>query len=221
MAGVGIAAAIGFVFALTVLNTNNHLERGSDNPELAQRQVETQPGAPSSFFFDQQEPSAAQLKQQDGAIGADSSQQEMAVLQQEATELRPILSSVIAVNGTTGEVISEVMQGSRFALGNPVFIQAHFTNPHETDVMDHTLVMTLARNGSRDEGQPANDTVLEQAANFRGDIGANENVDLEFYWNPDAEGEYALLVFSLTPADLTERNSAEPILSISIHAVSE
>jgi hypothetical protein len=56
MAGVGIAAAIGFVFALTVLNSNNNnpINTGTDNPEVAQR-LETQPNEASSFFFEQQQ----------------------------------------------------------------------------------------------------------------------------------------------------------------------
>lgn len=224
MAGVGIAAAIGFVFALTVLNSNNAFT-GTDSPETAQRLVETQPDAASSFFFTQQEPpidegapaggSATMLKQDESAA---SSQQEMSLMQQDAAESRPALSSVIAVTGTTGEVITEVTPGSQFAIGKPVFIRAQFTNPDETDVLDHTLVMTLAHNGT---GGPDNNTLLEQAANFHGNIGANEGVDLEFYWNPDTEGEYELRVYSLTPGDLAEGYSTGPILSILIQAVSE
>ena len=234
MAGVGIAAAIGFVFALTVLNSNNNpIDTGTDNPEVAQR-LETQPNEASSFFFEQQEPIAdggqqtgdtsAQSKEQDQAAGSDLSQQEMTILQQEATDLRPTLSSLVSVNGTTGEVITEVVPGLLFALGKPFFIQAHFTNPNEKDVPDHTLVMTLARNGTGGDAaeQPASDdNMLVQTASFRGDISANENVDLEFYWNPDTEGEYVLVIFSLTPTELSERESSEPILSVSIQAVDE
>jgi hypothetical protein len=239
MAGVGIAAAIGFVFALTVLNSNNNpIDTGTDNPEVAQR-LETQPNEASSFFFEQQqqreqEPIAdggqqagdasAQSKERDQAAGSDLSQQEMTILQQEATDLRPTLSSLVSVNGTTGEVITEVVPGSLFAVGKPFFIQAHFTNPNEKDVPDHTLVMTLAHNGTGGDAaeQPASDdNMLVQTASFRGDISANENVDLEFYWNPDIEGEYVLVIFSLTPTELSERESSEPVLSVSIQAVDE
>lgn len=69
------------------------------------------------------------------------------------------------------------------ALGKTFFIQAHFTNPNEKDVPDHTLVMTLAHNGTGGDAaeQPASDdNMLVQTASFRGDISANENVDLEF-----------------------------------------
>jgi hypothetical protein len=69
------------------------------------------------------------------------------------------------------------------------------TNPNEKDVPDHMLVMTLAHNGT--------------------------GGDLEFYWNPDTEGEYVLVIFSLTPTELSERESSEPILSVSIQAVDE
>jgi hypothetical protein len=89
MAGVGIAAAIGFVFALTVLNSNNNnpINTGTDNPEVAQR-LGTQPNEASSFFFEQQqreqEPIAdggqqagnasAQLKERDQEAGSNLSQ---------------------------------------------------------------------------------------------------------------------------------------------------
>lgn len=153
MAGVGIAAAIGFVFALTVLNSNNNpIDTETDNPEVAQR-LETQPNEASPFFFEQQqqreqEPIAdggqqtgdtsAQSKERDQAAGSDLSQQEMTILQQEATDLRPTLSSLVSVNGTTGEVITEVVPvRCLLALGKPFFIQAHFTNPNEKDVPDH------------------------------------------------------------------------------------
>lgn len=225
MTGIGVAAAIGFVLALAALNSNQ------PNPELAQLKVEThQPNAVSSFFFDQNQAadelalageSALQPTQQNESAGAaDSSQKDMAVLQQEVKELRPVLSSIVAVNGTNGEVISEAAQDSRFALGEPMFIRALFTNPSESDILDHTLIMTLSRSGIGDSGQPASKNLVE-AANFRGDIGANGNVNLEFYWNPDIEDNYVLHIFSLSPSELSERTSAEPIRSISIQGVHE
>lgn len=207
MTGVGIAAAIGFVFALTILNNTNPL--GTGDEELVRQ---TQPNADSAFLFRQEPPANAD----DNAAqkSAPSSQQEMTMLQQTA-ELRPVLLSVNAVDGTT-EAVTEVAPGSRFALGRPYFVQAHFVNPNAMAVRDQTLIMNLEHNGI---GNSVNGTLLE-AANFRGDIGANQNLDLEFYWNPDAEGDYTLLVFSLTPSDLPG-GSAEPILSIPIQAVSE
>jgi hypothetical protein len=225
MTGIGVAAAIGFVLALAALNSNQ------PNPELAQLLVETQqPNAVSSFFFDQGQAaderalageSALQPMQQTQSAGAaDSSQKDMAVLQQDRQESMPILSSVIAINGTNGEVISEVAQDSRFALGKPVFIQAHFTNPIESDILDHTLIMTLSWSGTGDSGQPASENLVE-AANFRGDIRANGNVNLEFYWNPDIEDKYVLHLFSLSPSELSERSAAVPILSIAIQGVHE
>jgi len=207
MAGVGIAAAIGFVFALTILNSN----AGTDNPEAAQRLVETQPDADSSFFFAPQAPPAGESTAMKS--GPADLQQEMSLLQDTA-EAQPVLSSVIAVDGTTGDVIMEVAPGSQFAMGKPVFIRAQFTNPNETAVLDHTLVMTLTRNSTD------NSTLLEQAANFHGDIGPGESVDLEFYWNPDTEGEHLLHVFSLTPGNLAQGNS-QPVLSIPVQAVKE
>ena len=219
MTGIGVAAAIGFVFALAVLNNSQNV----GTPELAHLKVETQPGAVSSFFFDQDQNAderalagasdSQPMQQEESAGAADSSQTDMATLQQEGQELRPALISVVAFNGTNGEVMSDVVQDSRFALGKPVFIQARFTNPSESDMVDHTLVMTLSRSGSSDN--------LLEAANFRGDIRANGNVNLEFYWNPDIEGTYMLNIFSLTPTELSDMSSAEPLFSISIEGLQE
>jgi hypothetical protein len=81
MAGVGIAAAIGFVFALTVLNSNNNnpINTGTDNPEVAQR-LETQPNEASSFFFEQQQEQEpiADGGQQTGDASAQSKERDQA-----------------------------------------------------------------------------------------------------------------------------------------------
>lgn len=232
MTGIGIAAAIGFVFALTLLNNTNPLDTpGIDDPELNQlnqRQAETQPSAPSSFFLEQQDPiadgesgpdSAVQLtKQQDAPAGADSAQQEMALSQEEAGGLRPILFSLAAINGSSGKVIGEIEPGSQFAIGKPIFIQAHFINPNETEIPDHTLILSLTRIGTIDAVKPPNGPEFEQAANYRGDVGTDGNMKLELYWNPDRAGEYNLQVLSATPADLSETDAIDPILSLTIKA---
>jgi hypothetical protein len=81
MAGVGIAAAIGFVFALTVLNSNNNpIDTGTDNPEVAQR-LKTQPYEASSFFFEQQEQEQEPIAdggQQAGDASAQSKERDQA-----------------------------------------------------------------------------------------------------------------------------------------------
>lgn len=233
MAGIGIAAAIGFIFALTILNANVPLDVSqNDNPQLAQRQVETQPSAPSSFFIEQETPAAAQQeedgaalfsKEQSSDTEADLQQGETAMLQQEsAVDLQPTLSSLTAVNGTSGQVMGEVESGMVFAVGEPAFIRAHFINPTDGEIIDHTIVLSLARNGSEDASQSDTRALsYESAANFRGDIGAGGNVELELYWNPDSEGEYVLFVQSLTPANLSEPGATEPLLSIAIKATDE
>ena len=227
MAGVGIAAAVGFVFALTILNSNNLVGSGGGNPEIAQPMVETQPNAASSFLFEQNASDRAggelaasgpalSKQQNEDAAGSNLSQQEMSTFLQESTDLRPSLLSVVSVNGTTGEVISAIDPSSRFDIGKPYFIQAHFINPNDTSVVNHTLVMTLSRNemkGSTESSQ------LVEAANFNGDIDSHEKVNLEFYWNPDKEGQYQLVVFSLTSTDLTSGEAREPIYSVSIGAI--
>jgi hypothetical protein len=252
MVGVGIAAAIGFVFALTILNNSNApLDTTQrDGQELAQqRRVETQPAAPSSFLVEQQQQevpptttgqrgeedgsdsSAARLSKEQSRDtgGADSAgQEETTLLLQEqpaatTTESLPALSSLTAVNGTSRQVIGEeVTPGMAFAAGRPVFFKANFVNPSETEIINHTIIMNLARNGSSEASQTDKATMsYERAANFQGDIGANGSVKLELYWNPDIEGEYVLSVLSLAPSDLSDQDSVEPLLSIAIKAKEE
>lgn len=232
MAGIGIAAAIGVMFALSILNANVPLDMPqNDNPQLAQRQVETQPSAPSSFFIEQETPAAVQeedgaalfSKEQSADTEEDLQQGEMAMLQQEpATDLQPTLSSLTAVNGTSGQVMGEVESGMVFAVGEPAFIRAHFINPTDSEIIDHMIVLSLARNGSEDASQSDTRALsYESAANFRGDTGASGNVELELYWNPDSEGEYVLFILSLTPASLSEPGATEPLLSVAIRATDE
>jgi hypothetical protein len=229
MAGIGITAGIGFVFALTILNTSVPPDTPQDeNPQL-QRGVETQPNAPSPFFIEQETPAAGQQGQDRAALSkeqsADDSQQgEMAMLQQEpAADLQPTLSLLTAVNGTSGQVMGEVESGMAFALGKPVFVRAHFINPAASEIIDHTIVLGLARNGSEDASQQSDNPALsyERAANFRGDIGASGNVELELYWNPDREGEYTLFVLSLRPGSFSDLEELEPLLSIAVRATDE
>jgi hypothetical protein len=231
MAGIGIAAAIGFVFALTVLNSSAPLDTSqTGSSKLSQRQSETQPEGPSSFFLEQDmrladqqdrsQGSAAPLsKEQSADAGADSPQ-ENALLQEESTELHPSISSVIAVNGTSGQVIGEIVPEMAFAIGEPVFIRVQLINPYESEIADHTIVLSVARSGDEEGPQKAGNGTLsyERVANFRGDIAANGSVALEMYWNPDQEGEYRLLLLSVTSYDLSDPDKIEPILSIPIKA---
>jgi hypothetical protein len=224
MAGIGIASALGFIFALTVLNTTNPLGTPQGDTELTQRQPETQPGAPSSFFIEQEKTQdrAARLSDdQSPGAGGDNSQQEMALMQQEPAELRPRLSSLYAVDGTNGQVIGEVVPGMQFVIGKPIFIQADFINLNGSDIIDHTIILSLVRNDTGQEPEQAENgtRLFEHAANFRGDIRANGNVELELYWNPDIEGKYVLLLVSLTANDLSDPDAVQPVRSIPINAI--
>src|SRR5688572_20676215 len=153
MAGIGIAAAMGFIFALTVLNTTNPLDTPQGETELTQREPETQPSAPSSFFIEQEKAQdrAARLSEdQSPEAGADSSQQEMTLMQRESAELRPRLSSLNAVDGTNGKVIGEVVPGMQFVIGKPIFIQADFVNPNDAEIIDHSIILSIVRNDTRE-----------------------------------------------------------------------
>src|SRR5437868_15067171 len=111
MAGIGIAAAIGFVFALSFASNNNALLTGS-NPAQ-------QPLAPSPFStLQKNQPSSGGegLSYDNASSGGQGTAARMTASinnesdadnQQARTDLRPTLTSLAALNNS-GEAINEI-----------------------------------------------------------------------------------------------------------------
>ena len=205
MAGIGIAAAIGFVFALSFLGNNGAVEDGeilqSDAPIEEQRA--TEPTAPQESGDD------ASTFAKDSAPAGQSAMMQL--------ELRPTLTSIVALDSTR-DVVGEVEPGMEFNVGEPVLIHASFANENPEIISDHFIAMSIRNAGGSEalsqEGEP-----FDHAANFQGNITANSSIALELYWTPQSAGDYTLLLFSVTPDDLASTEPVGPIAQVSIAVV--
>jgi hypothetical protein len=211
MAGIGIAAAIGFVFALSILSNNNTLPTGPDSAQ--------QPSGPQSLFTLQQKSQPpeegnasnnAQTSDQGTAakMQAAINNESNADNQQARTDAQPTLTSLVALNSSR-ETIGEVAPQMEFKMGSSVFIQANFANNNEVDITQHTIAMDLrSQNGE-----------YKNVVSFNGGIARGASTALEFYWQPDRTGDFTIVVFSMTPGDLDSTQPAKPVAEIPVRVV--
>jgi hypothetical protein len=209
MAGIGIAAAIGFVFALSILSNNNTLPTGPDSSQpLSTMQQKSQPsGEEGNASYDNapmpDEGSAAKMQ---AAINNESTADN-----QQATDARPTLNSIVALNDSRG-MIGEVVPQMKFKLGSPVFIQANFANNNEADITQHTITIGL-------RSQSGGDLRDENVVSFNGGIARGSSIALEFYWQPDRAGDFTIVVFSMTPGDLASTQDVKPVAEIPVRVI--
>lgn len=182
--GIGIASAIGFVFALSFLGNNTALTQQEE-----------------SFLL------TSQLKQTDGQPAADTQAggPETSLTMRQAEDLRPTLTSIAAMKSNR-ETIGEVTPDAQFEINRSILVQANLANPNEAEIRQHTIVLGVRAEGGSDE----------QLVNFQGDIAGNGNITLELYWTPDKRGNYAIVLFSMTPEDLASAEPAKPIAEIPV-----
>ena len=213
MAGIGIAGAIGFVFALSIFSANS----GFINTNLEQSRQEntnepTGQGAgnngPASLFSKSTDQPASPQENL-------SSNQQV----QSSLDLRPTLESILATDQSR-LISSEINPGMEFEVHKPVLIQAKFANQKEGLVKNHTIslnirsgVVDYSKTTEQEQGQN------DQAAYFRGDIAAQSGIELELYWNPDTPGDYTILLSSNTPLDLASPEPTKPVAIIPVKVV--
>jgi hypothetical protein len=193
MAGIGIAAAIGFVFALSFLvNTGSVGDGGTEltQPAGQERTGELTAGEDSA--------GDATLTAKDAAPGNENVMM--------VSDLRPALASVVIVD--SNEVVGEVVPGTEFELGKQVVIRASYKNPNEIPISEHFVAMSIRSAGSGEDLVTQDGEPSEHGASVQTDIAPGGTVELELYWTPGRSGEYTLLLFSITPADLA---STEPV----------
>ena len=211
MAGIGIAAAIGFVFALSFLVNNGAIDDG----EILQSNAPTEQQRTSEPLADQEsgDDASTSAKDSGGEIESAPAGQTAMML----TDLQPTLTSIVAL-GSSREVIGEIEPGMEFKVGEPVLIQANFANENPDVISDHFIAMSIRNAGGSEtlsqEGEP-----FDHAANFQGNIAANSSIALELYWTPRSAGDYTLLLFSVTPDDLASTEPVRPAAVISITVV--
>ena len=214
MAGIGIAAAIGFVFALSIFGSNSGII--SANLEQS-RQEKTN------------EPTGQEANTNGASLFAKSTdqstspQENLSLNQQElsSADLRPTLESIITTD-TSRSVSSEIVPEMQFEVHKPVLIQAKFANQNDESVKNHAINLNI-RSGAVDNDSSLEMTEqgqrYEQASNFRGDIVARGNIELELYWNPDTPGDYTILLFSNTPLELAAPEPLRPVAIIPVKVV--
>jgi hypothetical protein len=209
MVGVGIAAAIGFVFALNfVASTGRELNQipppEQSQPSTFPLKQQNAPSSPSSSSENNPGEGASTFtspdKQNAARIEADRISE---------SSIRPTLTSLVALTGT-GKRISDVADGMEFKLGIPVFIQGNFENQNGEAISNHTIIVEIK---SKDEASN------ESVANFHGDIAAGSSITIESYWQPAKAGDYIATIFSMTSEDMTSTTPASPILAIPIKVV--
>jgi len=206
MAGIGIAAAIGFVFALSFLVNNGAIEDG----EILQSNAPTEQQRTSEPLADQESGDASTSAKDSGGEmdSAPAGQTSMMV-----TDLQPTLTSIVALDSSR-EVIGEIKPEMEFKAGEPVLIQANFANENPDVISDRFIAMSI-RNAGGSETLSTQER-SEQGANFQGSIAVNSSIALELSWTPETPGDYTLLVFSATPEDLTATMPIEPAAAIPI-----
>src|SRR5437867_2502493 len=212
MAGIGIAAAIGFVFALSIFSANS----GIINTNLEQsRQEKTNEPTGQKAGNNGAAPLFSKSTDQSAPQENLSSNQQV----QSSLDLRPTLESILATDRSR-LISSEINPGMEFEVHKPVLIQAKFANQKEGLVKNHTIslnirsgVVDYSKTTEQEQGQN------DQATYFRGDIAAQSGIELELYWNPDTPGDYTILLSSNTPLDLASPEPTKPVAIISVKVV--
>jgi hypothetical protein len=218
MAGIGIAAAIGFVFVLSYFNGISTLDTGKDATSFMRQDSSPEP---SSLLIQQQnsEDNQAVFANKIEATGNKSSLSEADAgsMMQQAPIISPTLESISSSNGTSGELIGDVTPEMKFAVNEPVFIKATLANPSGVMIPGHLVSLGIsAATEDVSVTRPGESRLYQDAASFHGDISANGSVEVELYWNPTYAGNYVLTLFSISSNELASDEPIMPIVSIPI-----
>src|SRR5437867_2656038 len=213
MAGIGIAAAVGFVFALSIFSANS----GIINTNLEQsRQEKTNEPTGQKAGNNGAAPLFGKSTDQSASPQENLSSNQQV---QSSLDLRPTLESILATDRSR-LISSEINPGMEFEVHKPVLILAKFANEKEGLVKNHTIslnissgVVDYSKTTEQEQGQN------DQAAYFRGDIAAQSGIELELYWNPDTPGDYTILLSSNTPLDLASPEPTKPVAIIPVKVV--
>ncbi|HKU49924.1 MAG TPA: hypothetical protein VJP79_08240 [Nitrososphaera sp.] len=231
MVGVGIAAAIGFVFALSFFggNSNNNNNNGGgvvDDGQLLQQQKSTP--------ADQQraaEPPTADRQEQGGEaslFAKNNGSEEMTANSEPAgsinssmmqADIRPTLGSVAALDAKNREVIGEVKAGMEFQVGKPVLVQVSFSNDNEAISYDDFITITIRSGSAGTDLSSVVEEPYEDSTTMQGAIPGYNSVVLELYWVPQSADDYNLLIFSTKSGELASSDTIEPVSVIPIKGV--
>ena len=152
MMGIGIAAAIGFVFALSILANNVGVEtKGYDNGGRPAASLDLKQGDESlsdsgsgaSLFSDQGHETPNEAGKSSGTAGPELSPL-MSGVENESTSDQLALKAVIA-SKEDGQLIGNLVPDMEFDLNEPIFIRANFSNYNDEQVRDHTITMIIRK----------------------------------------------------------------------------
>ena len=197
MAGVGIAAAIGFVFVLSFFGNQGGVNDGqllqSNESALDQQRAATED---ESQF----------AKEMDGANAPASESADMMQLSS-----APVLNSIVALDAN-GELLGEVVPGMELTADELVVIRASIVNQNDFDTGKYHITLGVRASGE-ELSRSANDPFMD-AAVMHGVVSATSVVELEMYWVPQSAGDYTLQVY-MTPDELAG-NGSGPVAEIPI-----
>jgi hypothetical protein len=204
MAGIGIAAAIGFVFVLSFMVNKGVVD------ESGSLLRESMPGVDQQRTTMPEEPGAQPFAKDSG----ESAPAGGAAMSTMAIQASPFLSSLTTLDANR-DVISEVAPGTEFRAHDTAVIRASITNPGDAVASDHFIALSVRPAGAG-EVLTLQDRSAENAAILQGNIAANSTVNLELYWTPQTSGDYNILVFSATPDELASTEQILPAASVPV-----
>jgi len=200
MAGIGIAAAIGFIFALSILAGKSAIINTSPEQSLQQKTT----NVPSDQTAEDSTSPAMGPKSNEGS-GETFNQQA-----QSSLKVGPSLESIIVIDPNT-RLSNQIVSDMKFESHKPVLIQAKFANHNDGLLENQSISLSIIRGEvAESDSSQTIEQLKDQATNFLGDIGANSSIELDLYWNPDTTGDYTILVSldtaeeprSITPATI-------------------
>lgn len=207
MAGIGIAAAIGFVFVLSFLSSNNG---AVDDGQLQSSAPADEQARMAEPLADQEAGDTSMQAKNVPEEGAESAPAGSAMMTMDAS---PVLSSVVALDASR-ELIGEVVPGTEFKVGQPVILQISISSQSESITHGNSVTMGI-RDISAEQGQ-AQPVPFVGAAHMQGDIAPNNSALLELYWTPARAGDYDLLVYLGGPELTAPDEAIEPASAIPI-----
>jgi hypothetical protein len=210
MVGVGIVAAIGFVFALSYLSPSG----GSSN----QTPISEQP-SPSIFSLKHDnslQPLSTDNNSEERANIFSSPRDQGAAKKMETSGINEsdsssdgdglTLTSLVALT-ISHEIISEINNDMEFKVGVPVFLHANLQNPDVNARSNLTIIIDV-----KPRGQITNESIAE----FHGDINTGSNIAIETYWQPTSKGDYVITVYMMSVEKMASSVPVAPTIIVPV-----
>ncbi|MCI0560432.1 MAG: hypothetical protein MN733_18250 [Nitrososphaera sp.] len=215
MAGIGTAAAIGFVLALSLLNNDPAIETGNDaTTKEARQQLEDSQESALQTQEEVPEPESGGASNEDSEAPGSTpmepeDKQEMASneMAQQRTNMHLSLSSLGAYSFPSRELIGSIDPDMAFPAGKSFLLQANFTSPKSSD---EELLISMEVRGNAE-------TIAYSS--LQGRFADSDNISVEVLFSPENAGDYTILIFVLTPSELVSTPPIQPLIMIPVKVV--